>query len=252
MSFKTVVVIGGCGGIGLATLQELNENFNIQFLVIIDILEEASAQELLNKSLKTDKFLYFQCPVENISALSEVFQTINSKTSSLDVLINAAGVVDEQNIARTFNINTIGTINSTLLAIEYMRKDKNKDKNGGIIVNIGSVSSYTPTIRTPIYTASKYALLGFTKSLAHPDFFDLTGIKFSLICPGSTRTAISQYVAVQPPLFPELQATYLTFSKNCPRQNAIDVAKCILHAINANENGSVWEVVMGEIKKINA
>lgn len=164
-SIETLVIIGGCGGIGLASCKEITEQIKVRSLAIIDVIDESSAKQILNDNITVkDKLLYYQCLVENESELRPIFVKIKNELGRIDVVINAAGVVDEQNILRTLSINTIGTINSTLLAVEHMRKDKSGF--GGQIINIGSVASYTPTIRTPIYTASKYAVLGFTKSLA--------------------------------------------------------------------------------------
>lgn len=42
--------------------------------------------------------------------------------------------------------------------------DKTKTGRGGIVLNIGSSASVRPQISTPIYTATKHAILGLTKS----------------------------------------------------------------------------------------
>lgn len=163
-SIETVVIIGGCGGIGFVTCQELIKKTTLKSLVIIDVMEESIAKEIFVKITLKQQFLYHQCSVDDEATLEQVFSKIKHELRQIDVVINAAGIVNEQNTLETLSINTIGTINSTLLAVEHMRKDKGG--SGGQIINIGSIASYTPTIRTPIYTASKYAVLGFTKSLA--------------------------------------------------------------------------------------
>lgn len=55
-----------------------------------------------------------------------------------------------------------GTIRGMLLALQYLGKDK--EGHGGIVINIGSAQSFRPQISTPIYCASKHAILALSKS----------------------------------------------------------------------------------------
>lgn len=50
-----------------------------------------------------------------------------------------------------------------MTAINYMSKENNG--NGGVILNISSIVGLEPNLNPPIYTASKHAVLGFTRSL---------------------------------------------------------------------------------------
>lgn len=60
------------------------------------------------------------------------------------------------------DVNLNGIIRGTLLAYQFMSKEKGNA--GGTIVNIGSLSSSKPFVSSPIYTATKHAILGLTKS----------------------------------------------------------------------------------------
>lgn len=55
-----------------------------------------------------------------------------------------------------------GTIRGMLLALQYLGKDK--EGHGGVVINIGSAQSFRPQISTPIYCASKHAILALSKS----------------------------------------------------------------------------------------
>lgn len=55
-----------------------------------------------------------------------------------------------------------GVIRGTLLAQKYL--DKTNGGHGGVIINIGSSVSVRPQISTPIYTATKHAVLGLTRA----------------------------------------------------------------------------------------
>lgn len=62
-------------------------------------------------------------------------------------------------------INTFqgGVVNSTLIGIDLMRKDNGM--RGGTIVNIASTAALSTRFIFPLYTSSKHAVLGFTRSL---------------------------------------------------------------------------------------
>lgn len=53
-------------------------------------------------------------------------------------------------------------IRGTLLALRFMGKDRGG--RGGVVVNMGSNVSLRPYVSLPIYTATKHAILGFTRS----------------------------------------------------------------------------------------
>lgn len=55
-----------------------------------------------------------------------------------------------------------GAIRGTLLALQYLGKDKGG--KGGVVINIGSSASVRPQISTPIYTATKHAVLALSRS----------------------------------------------------------------------------------------
>ena len=55
-----------------------------------------------------------------------------------------------------------GMIRGTLLALRFMGKDRGG--RGGVVVNMGSNVSLRPYVSVPIYTATKHAIVGFTRS----------------------------------------------------------------------------------------
>jgi 15-hydroxyprostaglandin dehydrogenase (NAD) len=55
-----------------------------------------------------------------------------------------------------------GVIRGTLLGVRFMGKERGG--RGGIVINIGSNTSMRPYVSAPIYSATKHAVLGFTRS----------------------------------------------------------------------------------------
>lgn len=63
-----------------------------------------------------------------------------------------------------------------------------KGGRGGMIVNTSSIAGLDPYSCLPAYCASKFGVVGFTKSLAEKNLETQLGIKFVTICPGITKT----------------------------------------------------------------
>ena len=53
-------------------------------------------------------------------------------------------------------------VRGTLLGLQYMGKDKGG--NGGVVVNIASILGLAPLAGSPVYVATKHAVIGFTRS----------------------------------------------------------------------------------------
>lgn len=81
----------------------------------------------------------------------------------------------------------IGLANCCEVGIDHMSIEKNG--KGGTIVNIASVVGLSPFFNLPAYTASKHAIVGYTRSLSDPIFEPKFGIRFILVCPGVTDTS---------------------------------------------------------------
>src|SRR5213078_2154192 len=66
-------------------------------------------------------------------------------------------------------------------AIPHLRRNKR-----GYVVNIGSISSFVGQALTPVYTTSKHAIVGLTRSIALDYAAD--GVRCNCVCPGITDT----------------------------------------------------------------
>jgi 2-keto-3-deoxy-L-fuconate dehydrogenase len=105
-------------------------------------------------------------------------------------LFNCAGVVHNGTILHSENSEWDFAFNLNAKAMYHMIKEilpKMIKKGGGSIINIASVSSSTKGIPNRfIYTASKAAVLGITKSVAADYIND--GIRCNAICPGTIQS----------------------------------------------------------------
>lgn len=81
-------------------------------------------------------------------------------------------------------VNVKGCINAVHVGRHYI--DLSPEK-GSIVVN-ASCSSFWPTYFVPVYTASKFGILGFMRCVAH--YYKQDGIRINALCPGAVRTSL--------------------------------------------------------------
>ena len=117
-------------------------------------------------------------------------ETIVGETGPVDILVNCAGFVAMGSILdcsdadwdRSFDINVRGMFLVTQTMLPAML-----EAGGGAIVNIASVASSIKGVKERCaYSASKGAVIGFTKSVA-ADYMD-RGIRCNAVCPGTVDT----------------------------------------------------------------
>jgi meso-butanediol dehydrogenase / (S,S)-butanediol dehydrogenase / diacetyl reductase len=117
--------------------------------------------------------------------------TLEERFGRLDIAVNSAGVISVQRVEdmsesewdRVMNINAKGTFLCCQAAIPLLRR-----AGTGTIVNIASVSGKDGYPGLAHYSASKYAVIGFTNSLAKE--LAREEITVNAICPGVVRTAM--------------------------------------------------------------
>lgn len=121
-----------------------------------------------------------------------IVNDIFSKVKEVDLLINNAGTTisksTEETSAEEFNhVMNVNVSGPFVCAREAMKQMKSRAK-GGRIINIGSVSAISSRPNAASYTASKFALLGLTHSLAIDCRDD--NIAVGIIHPGNVKSNI--------------------------------------------------------------
>jgi len=176
-----VLVTAGAAGIGLATAKAfLREGARVH---ICDIDEQALARAPAELPGATASC----CDVADLSAVDRMFDEALSTLGGLDTLVNNAGIagptapceaVELVDWRRTLDVNLTGTFLCTKRAIEPLRASRNAS-----IANLSSAAGrFGFPLRTP-YAASKWAIVGFTKSLAIE--LGASGIRVNAILPGA-------------------------------------------------------------------
>lgn len=154
-----------------------------------------------------------QMDVTDENSVVRAIQNILEREGRLDIVVNNAGLgligsledTSDALVREIFNTNVNGVLNVCRHTIPVLRAS-----GGGYIFNITSIAGLMGLPFRGIYSASKYAVEGFSEALSSEvkDF----GIKVILIEPGDFKTNINQnrrLAAKSHPSYAELQAAIL-------------------------------------------
>lgn len=205
---KVVLVTGGTSGIGRATAVAfaaqgarvvVSGRREMEGEESVTLIEKAGGQGLF---IKTDV-----SSEEEIAAL--VSGTI-AYFGRLDIAFNNAGIlldkglvtgVEKEAIDQTFAVNVRGLLLSMKHEIPAMLKS-----GGGVIVNTASVLGLRPRPTRAIYNASKFAVIGLTKTAALE--FAQQGIRVNAICPAIIETDMTADLKNDPVLEEKIRAAH--------------------------------------------
>lgn len=157
-------------------------------MAIFDLDNARNVVEALSEQFPNNKIIFVPIDIRHKQDFEKAFQLIVDQFGRIDGIINAAGILNESNAEKTMGVNVIGVINGTQIALDHMSVAKGG--RGGLIVNVASVLGLDYLYTIPIYTASKHAVIGYTRSVADKRFESIYGVKFVVICPGFTSTPL--------------------------------------------------------------
>ena len=188
MDRKVAVISGGAGGIGRATASRLAEDF---YPIILDRDESAGEEviEILRSQGREGNFLAAELTKKN--EIQRAFNHIISEYGCVDALVNLAGGTFHKKLFQDLCLAEweeviAANLKSTFLCCQAVI-DVMKKRRSGVIVNTSSNFGFTGSVRHTAYAAAKYAIVGFTKSLA----VELApyGVRANCLAPGLTATA---------------------------------------------------------------
>jgi D-xylose 1-dehydrogenase len=184
---KSVIVTGGGSGIGAAIVRAfVRQQAKVGF---IDIAREPSLALAAELGGEAAGVRFVEADIRDVSALQAAIAAIADAQGAADVLINNAGH-DERHATydvtpEMFDERIAVNLRHAFFAAQAVLPGM-QSKGSGAIVNFSSISWMTGMGGMAVYTASKSAMLGLTRSLARD--FGVHNIRVNSIAPGWVRT----------------------------------------------------------------
>lgn len=203
---KYALVTGSSGGIGQAISKTLSKQ---GFVVFLHYFQNEKLVKSLDSQIKKgggESYL-IKIDLNNPEEIKKMFEQIRKITERIDVLVNNAGIyfpylIEDyplENIIKIMNVNFTAIFLITQLALPFLKKADSPS-----IINISSRLGKEKVVdKSSAYSASKAALIQFTKSCALE--FRKYNIRANCVCPGFTRTDMNKKTLEQPKLIKKME-----------------------------------------------
>ena len=191
-SGKVVLVTGGTDGIGLATARLFAGEGACVVIAARDAQRGARVQaELCGFGGLGGKVLFVRADVGQPGAAEQLVARTVAEFGRLDVAVNNAAA--DIRIAPTaditeaeFDTSVAVNLKGLWLCMKHEIAAMQRSGVGGAIVNVASINGLSGTPTASIYSATKHAVIGLTRSAARETIAQ--GIRINAVCPGATDT----------------------------------------------------------------
>ncbi|OBF13682.1 hypothetical protein A5727_16605 [Mycobacterium sp. ACS4331] len=181
LSGKTAVITGAAMGIGKSCAERLSSAGAYVYVLDLDAEAGQAVAEACGGS-------FIQTDVADESSVANAMQQAGERSGTLDIIVNNAGIsLTRQNIdeittdrfMRHIEVNSLGVLYGMRYARPFM-------KEGGTIINTSSILGQYVAPGYGSYNASKFAVVGLTKTAAVE--YGRDGIRVNCICPTAVNT----------------------------------------------------------------
>lgn len=185
---KIVLVTGGSAGLGEQICYEAAKKGAIVVVCARRIQKIGQVKEKC-QSLSQKTAFAFQLDISDPASVERMYQRLKDEVGQVDILVNNAGIgyfsefvdFDYQKIVDMFEVNILGMMFLT----QKIAADMLKLQQGSII-NIASAAGKMATPKSSVYSATKFAIIGFSNALR----LELKpfGINVTTVNPGPVKT----------------------------------------------------------------
>jgi len=188
LSGKRAIVTGAASGIGKAIATALAQH-GVR-VAIADLDAAAAARAALEIGAGS---IAVSIDVTSRAAVESAFDAVSATFGGYDILVANAGVstmrraldITDDEWKFVFDVNSRGVFLTNQVAARYFL-----GANTGVIVNTASLAAKVGAPFFAHYSASKFAVLGWTQALARE--LAAAGIRVNAVCPGFVRTAMQK------------------------------------------------------------
>jgi short-subunit dehydrogenase len=228
---KVVIVTGASSGIGRETAKAFAQaGANVVLAArrkdrLEDVARGIREQGGVAHVIATD--------VRDAASIERLISETVTELGRLDILVNNAGYaiqdtlenIDIEEARRLFDVNFFAVVTASKAALPYLRETR------GVIINVASVAGLIPMPLNAMYSASKYAVVGFGESLAYE--LREKGVRVVSVCPGPVNTEfVDTAVGMR---FPASEIERFQAAVDKPET----IARGILRAARRNYSGTV-------------
>lgn len=192
---KVAIVTGGSRGIGFATVKKFLEEGATVVLTASRKETAEKAVTQVKESCPDTKVEGIWPDLSSLESVKESFAKIHEKYGRIDILVNNAGMSDSAPFTnytadlfeKVMDLNVKGVFHASRAVVDYM-----VEQGSGVILSTSSMVSISGQAAGVAYPTSKFAVNGFTISLARE--LGPKGIRVNAVAPGITETDMMKAV----------------------------------------------------------
>ena len=227
MEDQIVLIVGGSGGIGQASA-DLFAKAGAKVVLAARNREKAEEKAKEINDNGGEAFV-IDVDVTDLASVSNMAREVEEDLGQIDVLVNAFGLgliqplldIKPDDAKEVFDVNVYGTFLVTQAVVRYMATNKK-----GRVIMFPGILGKSVMKNTSVYSASKYAITGFTKALVEEQ--RRGNVKFSLLYLGGVDTdfwdnpKVDMRVQRDKMLTPEEVAKAVFYAASQPAQSVLN------------------------------